>query len=294
MHTQCPECRSVYALDAQTVAQGRGQVLCVHCGATFDSLATLCDALPTEPFITLPLNPLALTPPRLEPPERVIEAPRFIEPYEPPEPLAPPEPLEPAPSAIASPPVRGSAEDFARLTVAPRFARGARQRKPARVRRPRRRKPWGWITACDVLTLLLVAQLAWIGRDALIRSPRIGGWLQATCATLGCKLPLVAAPGQLQLLASNVRSRPAADGRILAISLSVRNAARFAQPWPIVAITLSDARHQRVAMRRLRPGEYLDNPATQGRGLAPGATTALLLEVRDPGRQAVNYTFGFQ
>ena len=30
------------------------------------------------------------------------------------------------------------------------------------------------------------------------------------------------------------------------------------------------------------------------RGLAPGATTALLLEVQDPGDQAVAYEFGFE
>ena len=78
------------------------------------------------------------------------------------------------------------------------------------------------------------------------------------------------------------------------ISLSLRNEAAFAQPWPVVVVTLSDAQGHRLAMRRLQPVDYLDDPDVLRRGLAPGATTALLLEVEDPGDQAVAYEFGFE
>jgi len=78
------------------------------------------------------------------------------------------------------------------------------------------------------------------------------------------------------------------------ISLSLRNEAAFAQPWPVVVVTLSDAQGHRLVMRRLLPTDYLDDPAVLDHGLAPGATTALLLEVQDPGDQAVAYEFGFE
>jgi hypothetical protein len=78
------------------------------------------------------------------------------------------------------------------------------------------------------------------------------------------------------------------------ISLSLRNEAAFAQPWPVVVVTLEDAQGRRLTMRRLLPSDYLDDPAVLRRGLAPGATTALLLEVQDPGDQAVAYEFGFE
>ncbi|MGN6654141.1 MAG: DUF3426 domain-containing protein, partial [Rhodanobacter sp.] len=80
----------------------------------------------------------------------------------------------------------------------------------------------------------------------------------------------------------------------LMISASVRNDARFAQPYPVVTVTLSDAQGQRLAMRRLQPAEYLDDPATLRQGLAPGAVAVLLLEVKDPGDKAVAFEFGFE
>src|SRR3546814_1523437 len=64
---------------------------------------------------------------------------------------------------------------------------------------------WPWMLACGVLTLLLLAQLGWAKRDALIRDPTVGGWLRSSCAVLHCRLPLVAAPARLRLLASNVQ-----------------------------------------------------------------------------------------
>lgn len=296
MYTQCPECRSVFSLDAQALAQAHGCVACGHCGAVFDSLATLCDQPPAN-FDELPINEQALAPPRLV---QVVHVPTPAEPDI--EPAATPaaEALVEATEAaepVAVAPSPSTTDDFSQLVFAPRFAKGMHPHKPPRALRPRRarvprRRLWG--SLCALLLLVLLAQSAWVGRGALIRNPHTGAWLRSTCATLGCRLPLVAAPAQLQLLASNVRSRSDIDGRALSISLSLRNRAAFAQPWPVVGITLFDAQHRRLAMRRLRPGEYLDDPAAQHRGLAAGATTALLLEVQDPGPRAVTYSFDFQ
>ncbi|WP_426661421.1 zinc-ribbon and DUF3426 domain-containing protein [Rhodanobacter aciditrophus] len=283
MYTQCPECLSVFSLGAQALVQAHGYVMCGHCGAGFDSLATLSEQLPPEPFQELPANEQALVPPRIE---LVVYRPR------------PPAPesavaVETAASAAAG-------EDFSQLVFAPRFAKDARPRKPPRAerQRPARRdsgqpRRWPWVLVCGLLALALATQLAWIGRDTLIRDPFTGGWLRSVCGTFGCRLPLVAAPQRLHLLASNVETHPNA-AHALMISLSLRNDAAFAQPWPVVVVTLEDAQGRRLTMRRLLPTDYLDDPAVLRRGLAPGAATALLLEVQDPGEQAVAYEFGFE
>jgi len=284
MYTQCPECLSVFSLGAQALVQAHGYVMCGHCGAGFDSLATLSEQLPPEPFQEMPVNDQALVPPRIE---LVVYRPR---------------PPAPEPAGVAEPATSPAAadEDFSQLVFAPRFAKNLRQHKPPRVerkRRPRRDtmqpRRWPWVLVCATLALALAAQLAWIGRDSLIRAPLLGGWLRGTCATFDCRLPLVAAPEQLRLLASNVETHPNA-AHALMISLSLRNEAAFAQPWPVVVVTLSNAQGHRLTMRRLLPTDYLDDPAVLRRGLAPGATTALLLEVQDPGDQAVAYEFGFE
>jgi hypothetical protein len=97
----------------------------------------------------------------------------------------------------------------------------------------------------------------------------------------------------LELLASNVQAHPSVAGALM-ISASVRNDATFAQPYPILTITLSDAQGRRIGMRRLQPLEYLDDSAILRHGLAPGATAVLLLELEDPGDKAVAFEFNFE
>ena len=278
MYTQCPECLSVFSLDAHTLAQAHGHVICGHCAASFDSIATLTAQLPPEPFRELPVNEPAFEPPCID---LVVYRPR-------PEPVA---------TVSPEPPIAAT-EDFSQLTFAPRFARepAPRRRGRSRERRPRQyagERRWPWVIVCTALTLLLAGQLAWAERGMLIRDATVGGWLRSSCATLGCQLPLIAAPAQLRLLASNVQAHPSAPGALM-ISASVRNDAAFAQPYPVLTITLSDAQGQRLAMRRLRPREYLDDRNVLQRGLAPGATTVLLLEVEDPGDKAVAFQFDFE
>lgn len=281
MYTQCPECLSVFSLDVRTLAQAHGHVVCGHCKASFDSIATLAEQLPPEPFHELPVNEPAFEPPCID---LVVYRPR----------PDPPAVVEQA-AVFAETPAK---EDFSQLVFAPRFAREAHAHRPARSSRRQRPRSsgeqrWPWISAGALLVLLLVMQLGWAERDPLIRNPTVGGWLRSSCAVLGCELPLVAAPQQIQLLASNVQAHPSVANALM-ISASVRNNAAFAQPYPILTITLSNAQGQHIAMRRLRPDEYLDDPAILHRGLAPGASAVLLLEVEDPGDKAVAFEFGFE
>lgn len=279
MYTQCPECLSVFSLDAATLAQAHAFVTCGYCGADFDSLATLADDLPPEPFNELALNEPSLTPPQVQ---TVVYHPQ-------PPPAAV---VEDAPVAGA-PPV---AEDFSQLVFAPRFARAVTPKTTRHTHRhlhPATGHARGWVLACGVLTLLLGAQVAWARRDALISAPTTGAWLRAGCAALHCTLPLVAAPDRLRLVASNVQTHPNVPHALM-ISASVRNDAPFAQPYPVLTLTLSNAHGRPLAMRRLRPREYLDDTAVLRRGLPPGASTVLLLEVADPGDQAVAFEFAFE
>lgn len=285
MYTQCPECLSVFSLDAHTFAQAHGHVICGHCDASFDSVATLTDQLPPEPFVELPVNEPAMEPPCVD---LVVYRPQ-------PDPPA----VMPNETAVAIP---EAVEDFSQLVFTPRFMRDVHghkhprsrpRRLPRRERTSSSERQWPWVIACTVLSLLLLAQLGWAERDPLIRDAVVGSWLRSSCTLLGCQLPLVHAPSQLHLVASNVQAHPSVAGALM-ISASVRNDAAFAQPYPVLTITLANAQGQRVAMRRLQPAEYLDDNTIRSRGLAPGASAVLLLEVEDPGDKAVAFEFGFE
>lgn len=283
MYTQCPECLSVFSLDAQTLAKAHGYVVCGHCDAGFDSLATLAEQLPPEPFVELLLNEPAFEPPLLD---LVVYRPR-------PEPIAVAV-VEQTPAAALAQPLT---DDFSQLVFAPGFAREPKPIGPKSAERPPRpfssERYWPWVLACSLLTVVLGIQLAWAARAELIRDPTTGGWLRSSCATLGCRLPLVAAPQRLHLLASNVQAHPSVPNALM-ISASVRNDASFAQPYPVLTITLSNAQGRRLAMRRLQPEEYLDDTSSLRDGLAPGSTAVLLLEVEDPGDQAVAFDIDFE
>lgn len=268
MYTQCPVCSTVFSLDVETLTRASGHVSCGHCADTFDALANLADQLPPEPFRQLPLHPALMRPPLLE---LAVYRPQ----------------AEPSPVVVLDAAVETGAEGPGPLAFAPRFARHPRDRRESAERF------WPWVFACTFLTLLLSSQLAWANRDTLIRDPQSGHWLRQICDAVPCHLPLVAAPAQLRLLASNVQTHPSVPGALI-ISLSVRNDAAFSQPYPVVSLTLSDAQGQRVAMRRLQPAEYLDDVQVLQRGLASGSSTALLFEVEDPGTRAIAFTFDFE
>lgn len=278
MYTQCPDCLTVFSLDAEHLATAGGLVQCAHCEQLFDALACLAAQLPPEPFT------------RLAPPTERGPAPRLeLAVYRP----------RPEPAAVAANgngDGEGGAEDFAELVFTPRFARpGRRQRKQGREHAPTRNaeRRWPWVLTCIALTVMLGAQMAWAQRNELLKDPQTGRWLREGCAAIGCRLPLVPDVGRLRLVARDVEAHPGVPGALM-ISATVRNDAPFAQPYPVVSLVLADAQGHRVAMRRLRPSEYLDDAEMLRAGMAPGATTALVLEVEDPGNKAVAFEFGFE
>jgi predicted Zn finger-like uncharacterized protein len=264
MYAQCPDCLTVFSLNTETLAQARGQVVCGHCHTEFDALASLSEQRPPEPFQHLPSR-AEVAPPRLD-----------LAVYRPPAEI---------PAIAESTAAPAVLEDFSNLVIAPRFARQKKEKT--------RGMRWPWIVACALLLLALCAQVAWAKRDFLISDATVGPALRSACSSLGCRLPLVQDPSKLSLLARDVQAHPSVP-RALLITASLRNDADFAQPYPVVSVTLSDANGKRLAMRRLRPGEYLGDANVMQRGLAPGATAALMLEVEDPEGKAVAFEFGFE
>ncbi|MBB3226126.1 putative Zn finger-like uncharacterized protein [Luteibacter sp. Sphag1AF] len=269
MYTQCPECLTVYKLDAALLVPACGCVRCSHCSGVFNALGTLAEQLPPEPFSLLPVHDLDSEPPALD-----IAVFR-------PKPAAP-EPVE-QPTVAAVPAADEPTEDFSELVFTPKFAR-------------RRRRSWQaftWTAICTVLLVGLGGQLAWAKRDTLIADTTFGPWLQWTCDTLGCDLPLVSDIHRLRMLARDVEAHPSVPDGLL-ITASVRNDAPFAQPYPTVTITLADTDGKRLAMRRFAPADYVTDASARSRGMRAGATSAMVFEVQDPGQKAVAFEFAFE
>jgi hypothetical protein len=167
----------------------------------------------------------------------------------------------------------------------PSFARSFRRAPP----KPNRAR---WVFASLLLLGALGAQLAYAGREQLLADPALRPWLEQACAELHCRLPAQRDLAHLALLARDIRPHPSVKHALI-ISARLANQSSSTQPYPTVEIALADADANRIAMRRFRPEEYVSDPDSLTRGMAPGTTTELHFEVADPGKAAVAFEFAF-
>lgn len=139
---------------------------------------------------------------------------------------------------------------------------------------------------------MLALQLLLADRAALAADARWRPVVASLCGALGCALPPWREPSAFQVVERDVRADPARAG-VLRVSARLRNDARWAQPWPMLRLTLSDVHGRAVAARAFAPREYLGGAPTQS-GLGSGQSATLSLQIREPGAQAVAFTFDFE
>jgi predicted Zn finger-like uncharacterized protein len=142
-----------------------------------------------------------------------------------------------------------------------------------------------------ILIVLLGAQYLYYDRQRLIASPELRPWILHLCEYLPCDAPPLHDVSAIELLERNVFIHPNIDGALMITGKMVNNA-RFSQPLPTLQVSLSNLRGQVVAARRFRPGEYLSDK-TREHIMAPGIPVSILLEVDDPGTDALAYEFQF-
>lgn len=159
---------------------------------------------------------------------------------------------------------------------------------PPKIDRPRR---WPWVLAAVVLTLGLVLQLMLADRARLAMD---AGWrprLETLCGVLGCSLPPWREPKAFRVTAREVRPHPVVPG-VLLVNLTFQNTARWPQPWPVMEIALTDLDDEALGLRRFTPSEYLGAPP-EFELIAPDQSASATLEILDPGKRAVAFTFEF-
>lgn len=171
--------------------------------------------------------------------------------------------------------------------ASPSFVRQAAPRTPRDRRRTLLRAG-----AIGALSLLLGLQLLLADRAALAADARWRPVVASLCGALGCAVPPWREPRAFHVLERDVRAHPQ-RANVLRVSARVRNDARWAQPWPVLRLTLSDVHGRGVASRAFQPREYLGGAPTQS-GLASGQSAALVMEIVEPGPQAVAFTFDFE
>lgn len=158
----------------------------------------------------------------------------------------------------------------------------------------RRRGEW---LAAAMLALLLLAQLGWLQRERLAASAQLRPLLETACGALGCALPAWREPSAFALLSRDVIAPPDRPG-VLRVQASFRNDARWPQPWPALALTLSDLHGRTLGARRFLPDEYLPAaaPGSNPRGarIAPGQAGQIAFDIAEPAPGVVGFDFRFE
>jgi hypothetical protein len=149
-----------------------------------------------------------------------------------------------------------------------------------------------WALATAALLLLTGVNAAWTFRVPLLENPFIGNWLEKEGWSQVEQGGLLKDPQQMQLVSRDMHAHPTRSG-ILVLSITFVNLAQQKQVYPVLELTLLDGSSQAVARRRLNPADYLRPGSDTGAGLAPNVYLPVLLELGDPGNQAVGFELRF-
>ncbi|WP_323157174.1 DUF3426 domain-containing protein [Stenotrophomonas maltophilia] len=184
-------------------------------------------------------------------------------------------------AAIASAPVAVPATTAA--VDAPSFLGSARPRSlPA----PR----WHWLLLAG-LALLLVLQSVLADRARLAADTGNRAWLGTLCGLLRCSLPAWHEPTAFTMTSREIRPLPGQAG-VLQVQASIRNDARWAQAWPDLRLSLSDADGRVIGSGVFTPAQYLgENPGAAL--LEPGQSARVAFRVQEPAASTVAFTFDF-
>jgi predicted Zn finger-like uncharacterized protein len=149
-----------------------------------------------------------------------------------------------------------------------------------------------WVVATALLILLTIANATWTFREQLLTIPAINSMMNEPEDSEQEVHGLLKDPKQVQLVSRDMHSHPTRSG-ILVLSLTFVNLAQRSQVFPELEVTLLDAANQPVATRRLQPTDYLRPGADIAGGLATDVYLPVLLELGDPGEQAVGFEIQF-
>jgi predicted Zn finger-like uncharacterized protein len=216
----------------------------------------------------------------------VLETLPALEPEPEPE---PPPPAPPAPAGLTAP----------RILIPDEMRRRLAEEAAARVEAAREFEPfepettafldqrWPWVAGVAILALALVLQVVHAGRNDIVRNETFGPALAGAYDFLGLS---VLAPTDLsayELRQWGAASDPREASRLM-LRASIVNRASYAQPLPLLRLTLHDRYSNTLGQRDISPADYLPGGGAPAL-LAPGQRADALIRIVDPGSEAVGF-----
>ena len=255
MYTYCPNCAAVFQVTATQLSRADGKVRCGECRHVYVATQCLFDSIEaTRAALDVETDPALHG--GAEPPVDYVRAPDEIHTVEAGEiPVSPPQPGGWEQNTF-------SARDL--------------------------------VSGLGIVSLLLLLGIQWVyfNRAELAADSAWRPAVDRFCSILQCTLPLQPDLASLAIVDRDVRKHPTVEQALL-INAAFENRADFTQPYPVFEISFTDSSGGPVAVRRFLPREYLLHDVDQSGGMHTSEKVHVVLEVMDPGDDAVSFQFGF-
>ncbi|MBY6033903.1 DUF3426 domain-containing protein [Marinobacter daepoensis] len=150
-----------------------------------------------------------------------------------------------------------------------------------------------WTLTVLALLGVLVAQVTWYQFDRLSAIPQLRPLYAKACEFAGCELKPLVNVEAIQSRKLVVRTDPANRDQLI-VDAVILNRAGFEQPFPAIALTFSNLNGDVVAQSTFTPEEYLAGDAASLKAMPVETPVRIAIQIRDPGRDAVNYNLSFR
>lgn len=151
---------------------------------------------------------------------------------------------------------------------------------------------WFWSVLVLALILGLVSQVVYFQFDRLSSIPELRPYYEQACEIAGCELEPLVAMDRIESRKLVVRTDPD-DRNALIVDAVIINQADFQQPFPAIALTFSNLNGDVVAQSVFAPEDYLAGDGQDLSAMPPDTPVRIAINIRDPGRDAVNYNIRF-
>lgn len=282
MRTRCPNCDTRFRVTPEQLKIRQGQVRCGQCRKVFDALESLEEEITPPPAATPEPEPSAAVP-AAGMPEPATQAGEHAVPALPGEAPAIGFVDVAADKPLAEPVV--SPDDLGPATVPQEFlAATTPEPEPEPALHDEEESPpprWPWVIGSLLAAGVLAVQgLLHFRTELAVLAPEIRPALTMLGDAFGLD---IGQPRRIELIGietSDLSPDKDQPGR-LQLTATLRNRAPFAQAWPHLELTLTDARDRPVLRRALAPAEYLPPAPAKGFPARGEQAVQLVIELTD-------------
>lgn len=139
-----------------------------------------------------------------------------------------------------------------------------------------------------MLLAAFIGQIMHYYRIELAQYPELRPLVQEYCRLLDCEIGPQRRVGLIELTRTAIAPHPGYE-KILRIRASMVNRATFAQPYPLMEVTLTNNTGKIIARRSFSHQHYLEPATGMNDILPPHVVVNTLLDVTSPDTSAVGY-----